>query len=225
MDIVDDDLHHLWNLYASGNLLIVDSEAPVGSVFYFNPADEAMLKEVLQSRFSWTIAVCREKDIEMTKKTKKEDHKVTRFFCSFGILNGESSKLLFVRKADSLHAMLPPHIRFSDDLRQCRFDKMIPHLVDEKEGLLFLGDYQCAKNSNLLTLGICHILNCSGGMLNAFEGDENFSYCNVNVQDDEDEDIRVHFEKSLAFIHEARTKKKKVLVHCAGLVCSSCLNF
>jgi len=69
-------------------------------------------------------------------------------------------------------------------------------------------------------LGVTHIINCAIEIRNFYPDD--FQYLNLHLQDWEDQQIAVHFEKAYQFIEDARNKNGKVLVHCmAGVSRSS----
>lgn len=84
---------------------------------------------------------------------------------------------------------------------------------------LFVGGVEEAEDWDTLTsLGIKNIINLTKHC-GCYPNDSGpFTYLNIPVMDIGEADIKSHFEKTNAFIDEARGRGEKVLVHCrAGI--------
>ena len=88
---------------------------------------------------------------------------------------------------------------------------------------LYLGSAQNSINGHqLCELGITHIVNAAKECPNHFE--ERLIYLNIPVLDYEEEDILQYFDKCFAFVEQAKSEKKKILIHCfMGMSRSVCL--
>ncbi len=88
----------------------------------------------------------------------------------------------------------------------------IPSIIIDE--FLYHGTIEQARNTSLIeTLGIRHIINVSHirltqNMIN------NYNILWINIHDDEDVNIREHFDRTNEFLQACRSKDQKVLVHC-----------
>ncbi|KAK3094341.1 hypothetical protein FSP39_000537 [Pinctada imbricata] len=82
---------------------------------------------------------------------------------------------------------------------------------------LYLGNSQDASQLEVLhRLGITSLMNVSTNCKNHFE--ENFSYMNIPVDDNDSADLAVWFPQTISFIDSVKEKGGKVLLHCqAGI--------
>ena len=83
---------------------------------------------------------------------------------------------------------------------------------------LYLGDSDDAENPNVMRdIGITHIVNCCPASLECVFESTGIKYCQVMVEDDEDQPLHVYFNYTCKFIENAlRDDNAKVLVHCAA---------
>lgn len=81
---------------------------------------------------------------------------------------------------------------------------------------IFLGNMiQSSDYKALKSLGITHILNCATECKNHFENE--FVYCKLELEDDQDFPIENYYEKAGEFFNEynrSELKKKNLLIHC-----------
>jgi len=93
-----------------------------------------------------------------------------------------------------------------------RFGPSWPSMV--LEDLLYLGDYDCASDLDVLnTIKIRRIVNCTPSP-NCFEGQDGFEYLQIPVNDFVSADIHVHFEAAVEFIERGLEQSQRTLVHC-----------
>ncbi|CAF4559145.1 unnamed protein product, partial [Rotaria socialis] len=97
---------------------------------------------------------------------------------------------------------------------------LIPSMIID--GFIYHGTIFHARNINLLEkLHIRNILNVCNVRLSRKIVDKYHVFW-INLQDDFDVDIRVHFDQTNEFLQACRNKNEKVLIHCrAGVSRSS----
>jgi protein-tyrosine phosphatase len=83
------------------------------------------------------------------------------------------------------------------------------------DNLLLSGEFPTKDKEILQSNNVTAILNCSSELLNHFEND--FSYFNIKVEDDD----RVKIHKYFDICHDFINKHEKVLIHCQAGVSRS----
>ena len=69
--------------------------------------------------------------------------------------------------------------------------------------------------ASLKKIGITHIINAAAKDCRNYHT-EHFEYLSIPIDDWENENISIYFEKAHEFIENARKKNGKVLIHCMG---------
>ena len=109
----------------------------------------------------------------------------------------------------------------SNELCENCFKKQAGHLNEYREinkitEKIYLGSYQGARNKEkLLEYGISHILICGNRLSPLYP--EMFTYCILNMEDTNEQEIISHLKRGLDFIKSA----DKIFIHCVAGVSRS----
>jgi protein-tyrosine phosphatase len=101
------------------------------------------------------------------------------------------------------------HLRIDVASNSVQFDTSI--IIED---FLFLGAKGITSNLDQLeTLNVGYVVNCSSESIHSVYP-PHMQYCHVCVDDGAAADIAQHFDRTCAFLEDAKREKKAVLVHC-----------
>ncbi len=81
-------------------------------------------------------------------------------------------------------------------------DKRLPSLIEDK---LYLGGvFDSKRKEVLISLGITHVLVVGKNLGNPFK--DSFTYMNININDEPEENIIQYFDQTHSFIIEGKEK-------------------